>query len=146
LTKLELAAQLRRAADELEEECEPHREVTVTGMLPKQLEPLRSSLRLTANSYFSDPCLYFLRDAGEVVYVGKTVQFGVRIVAHLDDKRKRFDLLDTLILPVPVEEMSDLEYAFIHLFQAEYNMWDARCRNGMSEHERQLLRAWGVQA
>ena len=66
------------------------------------------------------PCcfsgVYFLCDGKQIVYVGQSVNAGSRSTSHRD---KKFDAI--LILPVPEEQLNEVEAAFIGLLSPKYN-------------------------
>lgn len=61
--------------------------------------------------------IYFLVDAGEVVYVGQTSEGIKRISCHIKDKK--FE--EVFIIPTPQDRLDDVEWDFIYKYQPKYN-------------------------
>jgi hypothetical protein len=83
--------------------------------MPHELAPWEKHLVL-----LDDPpsCVYFLIRDGAVVYVGQTTDLHFRVTRHRRDKR--FDRV--FYLPVPSEDLNQIEMEFIRVFCPEYNL------------------------
>ena len=78
------------------------------------------ALRRIAVSPESGMCgIYFLLDAGEVVYVGKSINVGGRIREHRRDKLKTFDKF--AFVQCKPEDLDETEARYIQEFQPKYN-------------------------
>jgi hypothetical protein len=66
------------------------------------------------------PCVYFLRNKGKVVYVGKTINLRSRIASHINDKE--FDSLS--LIECEKQDMDRLEIEQIELLKPIYNKKD----------------------
>jgi hypothetical protein len=86
--------------------------------LPKQLRRFGSAL-VTQQVRRERHGVYFLCLKGKVVYVGKSRNVVVRIHAHLDDRRKRFDSAYYILLPSC--QTDEAERTFISHFKPVLN-------------------------
>lgn len=66
------------------------------------------------------PCVYFLIDGSEIVYIGQTVNFLSRINSHKSDQDKKFDSYFTF--NCESEHMDGLESFLIMYHQPKYNL------------------------
>ena len=64
------------------------------------------------------PCVYFLYDGDELVYVGKSNHGVFRVYQHLGSKR----FTHYAIQNCDVEYMDELEQAYIKLYRPKYNL------------------------
>lgn len=64
----------------------------------------------------SGPCVYFLLDEGQVVYVGQTVRLWLRLPQH---QAKRFD--EVKFITVDENQLDVAEQAFIAYYQPRLN-------------------------
>jgi hypothetical protein len=78
--------------------------------LPEELHPMQEYLRRWG-SEFIPPCVYFLCAGKQIVYVGQSVNLAARISIHYREKAGLFDR--AFFLPVPKEQLNDIEMAFI---------------------------------
>ncbi len=120
------------------EEWEHYASALLSGR-PDPLAPISGQLGGYRVPPRLPPCVYFLLLAGDVVYVGKTVNLVGRIEQHLEDG-KSFDRVD--FLPVG-DRLEECEAAFIKLLRPPLN------RRGLVEPltpvERELLVELGFQ-
>ena len=63
------------------------------------------------------PCVYFLLDNAEIVYVGQSVNVSARVVTHSRDK----DFTKVLYMPVVQDNLNKVERFFIERMQPKYN-------------------------
>ncbi len=84
--------------------------------VPEELKGIVDKLRkIDILAY--PPCIYFLIREHKVVYVGQTTSLASRIQSHLNDKV--FD--DVLYLPIPRDNLDEVERQFIISLRPEYN-------------------------
>lgn len=94
------------------------------------------------------PGVYFLCHGDAVVYVGQSVNPGVRIAAHANDRfnKKTFDRV--FLLPVPESELNDVEAAFIHYLrpaqQGGIRRGEKPVAPNMSRHIMEILAGVGL--
>ncbi len=66
---------------------------------------------------FLPPCVYFLIDSSQIVYVGQSTSLGLRIHAHRTDKN--FDKV--LYMPIDEYRLLEVERFFIETLEPKYN-------------------------
>ena len=66
---------------------------------------------------FLPPCVYFLIDNSQIVYVGQSMSLGLRIHAHRTDKN--FDKV--LYMPIDEYRLLEVERFFIETLEPKYN-------------------------
>jgi len=91
--------------------------------LPDVLKRVKGLKKHTRTIY--EPCVYFLADAGEVVYVGQSIDLPSRLRAHLsrsaaENGIKTFD--EVFYLNVQKKELIDVESRFIRALNPKYNL------------------------
>ena len=64
------------------------------------------------------PCVYFLIDSGQIVYVGQSVNLGGRLVQHKINKEYN----RVLYMPIELERLDEIERFFIETLDPKYNM------------------------
>ena len=65
------------------------------------------------------PCVYFLIDVNEIVYVGQSINVYNRIATHNSEKKKIFTRV--LYIPVCEDEMGKIERHYINSLDPKYN-------------------------
>lgn len=90
------------------------------------------------------PCVYFLVDQGEVVYVGLSSALVMRILQHRSDVRKRFDRV--LFVPCPEHLLESVEGGLIKILNPRDNRakFGERRNRLVSLLEENALRAAGL--
>lgn len=66
------------------------------------------------------PCVYFLIDRNEIVYIGQTTHFSNRIIAHKNDDEKVFD--SYFVFNCEKDHLDGLESFLIMYHQPVYNI------------------------
>ncbi len=64
------------------------------------------------------PCVYFLIDSGQIVYVGQSVNLAARLVQHKIDKEYN----RVLYMPIENNRLDEIERFFIETLDPKYNM------------------------
>ncbi len=90
-------------------------EVESTFKLPEKLVPMRK--HLTEFTAFAQPCVYFLLDGDDVVYVGQSVSLQTRIISHKKDKK--FDRV--VYISCDRERLDEVEGTFIRALKPKFN-------------------------
>jgi hypothetical protein len=86
------------------------------GDVPEALHSIANKLKEFRSK--SLPCIYFLINGDEIVYVGQSSSLQSRLESHRSDK-KEFDRV--LFLPTPSSFLSSLEMALIRALKPKYN-------------------------
>jgi len=92
--------------------------------IPKEL--IHHSQDLLELPIITPPCVYFLLDGIEIVYVGQSVNVSARTVQHTQHK----DFNKVLYMPTVKENLDKVERFFIERLQPKYN------REGFLVHKR----------
>ena len=92
--------------------------------IPKEL--IHHSQELLELPIINPPCVYFLLEGVEIVYVGQSINVAARVNQHIQDK----DFNKVLYLPVVKENLDVVERFFIERLQPKYN------KDGYLKHQR----------
>ena len=83
--------------------------------IPKEL--IRHTQDLLELPIINPPCVYFLLEGIEIVYVGQSINVSARVNQHTQDK----DFNKVLYMPVVKENLDKVERFFIERLQPKYN-------------------------
>jgi hypothetical protein len=108
--------------------------------IPEALRPLSKKLKKVTFSE-SGPCVYFLIEKTEVVYVGQSVNLLSRVGSHVLDKK--FD--HVVYLSLPEEVLADIETALIKHLKPKFNR-SQNCGTTDGWHHHNLRRIGLLQA
>lgn len=86
--------------------------------IPKELQGIKD-LKICDN-YRLPPCVYFLIDIEEVVYVGKSENLYARLTTHIIEGVKGFNRV--FYITIPSINMNEVEMKFIKSLKPKYNM------------------------
>lgn len=84
---------------------------------PKEIKHIPNLRQIPTHGFNSG--VYFLCLGAQVVYVGQSVNPGARISNHVTEGKKLFDRV--YLLPVPEDELNDVEAAFIDILRPQFN-------------------------
>lgn len=88
--------------------------------VPDCLSLIAEKLHRFGDTIHAPPCVYFLIDAGVLIYIGQTIDLLSRIGAHYGGGAgKCFD--SAFYIPVRIEDLTETEYAFIRFFKPPQN-------------------------
>lgn len=81
---------------------------------------MQKKTMITVEQFKKDVCgIYFLYLKGEVVYIGQALNIMTRINTHLHEKKKEFDSVSWV--SVPVELLTKIEIKYIQEHDPKYN-------------------------